>query len=495
MPDPTGRISHRPEFHRGVSWKQPCRVATTATVTIATALNAGDTIDGVVLVAGDRVLVKDQSTGSQNGIYYAGVTPARDFDMDQDGTTSVTGEEVMGAFVYVIAGTLNGAKVFRATNTSAPTLGSTTLTFTQFPGTSSGAVPWSYAKADGGLVGDGATNDTAAFQAWITSVTAAGTKSGWFFFEPGTYLISGALQDTGAFNGQILLPNVSTASAQITLTFQGPEHPPFAVSGALPAPAGYAILKSNLTGAAGTAAVISGGNGTWPTKNNICVVVQDLVCVSPTNPTMTFWNLQITQGGSRRGLFITTTDWAVTPTTQPTNSNSYGIKLPQWGQTNGSLEEIMVGGHYTGILQGELCDTHAIVGQCARAIEFPFSEHASKLHLHYTACTYGIYVTGAHIATIWLDSEHFTQPTYPAWLDTLYDLYDPSNYMTADLDWFSLDGLTQVADNKFTVSGGAKVNYRKIGAFATRSYVVMVTGSVPPDPVLNTASDDWVYSS
>ena len=129
--DPTGRISHRPEFHRGVSWKQPCRVATTANITIATALNAGDTIDGVVLAAGDRVLVKDQTTGSQNGIYYAGVTPARDFDMDQDGTTTVTAEEVMGALVYVIAGTVNTGKLYRNTNTTAPTLGTTSLTFAE----------------------------------------------------------------------------------------------------------------------------------------------------------------------------------------------------------------------------------------------------------------------------------------------------------------------------------------------------------------------------
>lgn len=53
------------------------RCATTANITIASALNAGNSIDGVVLAEGDRVLVKNQSTASQNGIYIAGVTPAR----------------------------------------------------------------------------------------------------------------------------------------------------------------------------------------------------------------------------------------------------------------------------------------------------------------------------------------------------------------------------------------------------------------------------------
>ena len=137
MPDPTGRISHLPEMHRGVSWKQPVRVATTANITIATALNAGDTIDGVTLAAGDRVLVKDQSTGSQNGIYLAGVTPIRDFDMDQDASSSVPASEVMGAIIYVVAGTTNGGTFWRNTNTSAPTLGTTALTFVQFGAASS----------------------------------------------------------------------------------------------------------------------------------------------------------------------------------------------------------------------------------------------------------------------------------------------------------------------------------------------------------------------
>lgn len=134
MPDPTGRVSHLPDFHRGVAWKEPCRVATTANITIATALNAGDTIDGVTLAAGDRVLVKDQSTGSQNGIYVAGTSPARAYDMDQDATTTVPASEVMGAIVYVIAGTANGGKSYKNTNTSVPILGTTALTFTEFGG-------------------------------------------------------------------------------------------------------------------------------------------------------------------------------------------------------------------------------------------------------------------------------------------------------------------------------------------------------------------------
>lgn len=145
--DPTGYISIPPDLIRGVSWKQPVRCATTAPITISTGLNAGDVIDGVTLAAGDRVLVKDQSTASQNGIYVAGATPARAFDMDQDLTTAVPAEEVMGAFVYVVDGTANAGTLWINTNTSAPTLGTTSLTFEAFSSGGSGGSP----NLDGGL--------------------------------------------------------------------------------------------------------------------------------------------------------------------------------------------------------------------------------------------------------------------------------------------------------------------------------------------------------
>jgi hypothetical protein len=129
MPDPTGVQSHLNRQHRGIAWKEPCRVATTATVTISTALNSGDTIDGVTLADGDRVLVKDQSTGAENGIYVVSSSPTRAYDMDQDGTTSVVAEEIAGAVVKVLAGTVNGGTFWETTNVAGGTLGSTTITW------------------------------------------------------------------------------------------------------------------------------------------------------------------------------------------------------------------------------------------------------------------------------------------------------------------------------------------------------------------------------
>jgi hypothetical protein len=103
-------------------WKQPVRCATTGNVTIATALNAGDVVDGVTLAAGDRVLVKNQGTASQNGIYVAGAAPVRAADMDDD-------LEVLGAVVYVIAGATNAGTVWTVTNTAATVVDTDAITW------------------------------------------------------------------------------------------------------------------------------------------------------------------------------------------------------------------------------------------------------------------------------------------------------------------------------------------------------------------------------
>jgi len=108
--------------------KDSVRVATTANITIATDLNVGDTIDGVTLADGDRVLVKDQSTGSENGIYVAGSSPARSAD------ANISAEVTSGLFVFVEEGTVNGDNGFVLTTNNPITLDTTALTFVQFSG-------------------------------------------------------------------------------------------------------------------------------------------------------------------------------------------------------------------------------------------------------------------------------------------------------------------------------------------------------------------------
>ena len=113
---------HLHHFHRRSPIKESVRVATTANITIATALNNGDTLDGITLATDDRVLVKDQSTASQNGLYVVGVTPVRAYDQSTD-------DPAFGFLVFVREGTAGAQTLWRNTNTAAPTIGSTSIAF------------------------------------------------------------------------------------------------------------------------------------------------------------------------------------------------------------------------------------------------------------------------------------------------------------------------------------------------------------------------------
>jgi hypothetical protein len=103
--------------------------ATTANVNLANALENGDVLDGITLATGNRILVKNQSTASENGIYVvqASGQPARAADFD-------TAAEVdSGDFIFVYSGTVNGSTGWVQTNKPA-TIGTDAINFTQFSG-------------------------------------------------------------------------------------------------------------------------------------------------------------------------------------------------------------------------------------------------------------------------------------------------------------------------------------------------------------------------
>ena len=113
---------------QGLDVKDSCVAATTANITISTALNNGDTLDGVTLSTNDRVLVKDQSTSSENGIYVVGSSPARADDL-------AAGADAAGFFTFVEQGTVNADNGFVCTsNKGSAVVGTNNLTIAQFSG-------------------------------------------------------------------------------------------------------------------------------------------------------------------------------------------------------------------------------------------------------------------------------------------------------------------------------------------------------------------------
>jgi hypothetical protein len=128
----------------GLRTRTIAECASTANVVISSALEAGDVIDGVTLVAGDRVLLKDQSTATENGLYLAVASGAASRDPEHD-----TIAELSGGMVVVNQGSVNDNKIFLCTTDTDATLGSTSITYTVITPSNSGTVT-SVGVADSG---------------------------------------------------------------------------------------------------------------------------------------------------------------------------------------------------------------------------------------------------------------------------------------------------------------------------------------------------------
>ena len=116
---------------QGLDVKQSVRVSTTTNVDLSTDLESGDVIDGVTLAEGNRVLVKHQTTGADNGLYVVQSSGAAVRADD----ANISSEVTAGFFTFVEEGTLYGNTGWVLTTDNPITLGTTPLTFTQFSGT------------------------------------------------------------------------------------------------------------------------------------------------------------------------------------------------------------------------------------------------------------------------------------------------------------------------------------------------------------------------
>jgi len=112
-------------FAQSLEVKLACRLATTAAGTLATSFENGDTIDGVVLATGNRILIKDQADATTNGIYTVNASGAPTRGTDYDATSEVQ----EGTYAFITEGTVNGGYQF-VQITKDPVLTTNDLVFT-----------------------------------------------------------------------------------------------------------------------------------------------------------------------------------------------------------------------------------------------------------------------------------------------------------------------------------------------------------------------------
>ena len=128
----------------GLRTRTIAEAGTTGNVDLTADLQNGDTIDGVTLVTGDRVLVKDQTDATENGLYLVVASGTASRDPEHD-----TIAELSGGMVVVNQGTSNDNKIFLCTTDSDGVIGSTNITYSQVTPANVGTVT-SVGLADGG---------------------------------------------------------------------------------------------------------------------------------------------------------------------------------------------------------------------------------------------------------------------------------------------------------------------------------------------------------
>ena len=207
-------ILNNAQLSQAFSLKATVRAATIAAGTLATSFEAGDAIDGVTLVAGDRILIKNQGTGSENGIYVveATGTPTRAFDLE-------SGVSANGVFVWIEEGTVNANTGHICTSaTGSDVVGTDALAFTQFDVVKTltvtrGGTGQASLTANRVLVGNG----TSAVDLSKTAPT------GDFVGTTDTQVLSGKtltlpeINDTSADHQYVFAVNELTADRTITL--------------------------------------------------------------------------------------------------------------------------------------------------------------------------------------------------------------------------------------------------------------------------------------
>ena len=218
----------------GLDVKASVRVATTGNLsatynngngTLTASSNGAISIDGVSLSADDRVLVKDQSTGAQNGFYKVTTVGSGSaaFVLTRTPDADAASELTAGAFTFVEEGTANADNGYVLSTDGAITLGTTAITFEQFSGAGQISAGNGLTKTGNTIDAVGTSNrisvsanaiDIASTYVGQTSITTLGTITTGTWTGTEIAVTSGGTGLTSVAKGTVLVANsANTISA------------------------------------------------------------------------------------------------------------------------------------------------------------------------------------------------------------------------------------------------------------------------------------------
>ena len=306
---------------QGLDPKASVKAATTVAGTLATSFANGSVIDNVTLATGNRILIKNQGTASENGIYTVNATgaPTRAVDMD-------SWVEVPNSFTFVEQGDVNADKGFVCTSDQAGTLGSTDIVWAQFTSISA------Y------VAGTGITVSTNTISITNTAVSANSYGSA---SSVGTFTVNAQGQLTAAASTSIAIASgaVSGLAASATTDTTNASNIGSGTLGAARLPA---FSGGDVTASAGsTSLVLSTGTNTGTTTQ---------VGSASTVPVITVSNKGLVSGVSSANIAISSSavsGLAASATTDTTSASNIGsgtlgaARLPQF--TGGDVTSAAAG--------------------------------------------------------------------------------------------------------------------------------------------------------
>ncbi|OYV03927.1 MAG: hypothetical protein CFE26_19595, partial [Verrucomicrobiales bacterium VVV1] len=300
------------------------------------------------------------------------------------------------------------------------------------------------------------TDNTAAFSKCLDALVAAG----------GGQMVVPA----GVYRGRIVIPPVSKPVPSwitVEIVGEGEPAPVFGTIGSFPLRNKGTIVRCEAESGAAVISASKSPNSLYGGFSAVYVVVRNLDVRTYDNPGIGGIDLRNAMQCRIENVFVNTGIYNV-QASRPTHSTS-GLATPACNNAALTiLRNVVVTGYHTGILVNEHTDADNInLGSNINGLEFMFAHHASRFgRVGAQRCTNAVTVTGKHGFSIeQLDMEIAGKgqtDSNNAWQATEFNLNDPGNLGTADINYWVVEGNVGAVET-FTRNGGAAIRARRIG--------------------------------